>query len=129
MPNRREPDFGLLARVHDIYRTALGDAPQARQWLAQQQGVEDVRLLERYGVGFAPGTLKNILPGDSSVRLALRNLGLWGGRGPGTEEFIGCVVLPIFDTAGRVVALLGYPSMAGRPSGRASPGGSSTPRP
>ncbi len=122
MAKRREPDFGLLSRVHELYRTALGDAPQARQWLAQQ-GVEDVRILERYGVGFAPGTLKNILPGSAAVKKSLRALGLWDGRGFGTEVFIGCVVLPLFDPVGRVVELLGYSTEGGPPRRAGTPGG------
>ncbi len=109
-----ELDLGLLARVHDLYRAALGEHPEAREWLAGR-GVNDAGTLERFQVGFAPGTLKAILPADSRVRRSLRALGIISGRGRGREHLAGCIVVPLRDTTGRVVELVGYPLSGGAP--------------
>ncbi len=111
---QRDLDLGLLARVHELYRAALGEHPEAREWLARR-GVKDAVLIERFEIGFAPGTLKAILPADGRARQGLRDLGLVAGRGRGYEALKGCVVLPFRDTTGRVVELAGYPLSGGAP--------------
>lgn len=104
-----EPDLGLLARVHELYRRALGEDAEARDWLSSR-GVADPGLIERFELGFAPGTLKGLLPKESGVRRALRALGLLTGPGRGHEHLAGCVVVPLRDSTGRVVELVGYPN-------------------
>lgn len=105
-------DFGLLARVHDLYRAALADAADARAWLTRR-GLTDTNLLERFAIGFAPGTLKQILPQESDVRRRLRALGLITGPGRGREHLAGCVVIPLTDSTGRVIELVGSPIEGG----------------
>jgi energy-coupling factor transporter ATP-binding protein EcfA2 len=109
-----EKDLGLLGRVHELYRAALAEDAGAREWLARR-GVTDV---DRFQIGFAPGTLKAILPAEGRVKQALRELGLLAGRGRGRETMAGCVTLPLADTSGRVVELAGY-SIEGGPRRRA----------
>lgn len=102
-------DLALLARVHELYRAALAEAPgEARRWLAER-GIGDARFLERFALGFAPGTLKKILSANSRPQRTLRDLGVLAGGGRGRERLAGCVVIPLTDTTGRVVALVGYP--------------------
>lgn len=115
-------DLGLLGRVHELYRTALADTSRAREWLGRH-GVDDARLLDRFALGFAPGTLKTILPRDSKVRRALRGLGLLAGPGRGKETLAGCAIVPIMDTTGRVVELVGYAIDGGGPPRRAGMAG------
>jgi hypothetical protein len=114
MEGERELDLGLLARVHELYRAALAERPESREWLARR-GVKDAGLIERFELGFAPGTLKAILPADGQARRALRDLGVIAGPGRGREHLAGCVVLPLRDTTGRVVELAGYPLAGGDP--------------
>ncbi len=108
----REPDFGLLGRVGDLYRNELGKSSEARDWFAAK-GLTDLRVLERFGVGYAPGTLRSIIPSEKRVHRALRGLGLFVGRGPGREHLAGCVVVPLSDPQGRTVELVGYPLAGG----------------
>ena len=112
MEGEREVDLGLLARVHELYRAALGEHAQAREWLASHR-VKDAGVIDRFDLGYAPGTLRSILPADPRVRRALRELGLIAGRGRGREQLAGCVVIPLRDTTGRVVELVGYPTKDG----------------
>ncbi|MBI2931407.1 MAG: hypothetical protein HYY16_07125 [Planctomycetes bacterium] len=115
-------DLALLARVHELYRAALAEAPQeARRWLAER-GIGDARLLERFALGFAPGTLKKILSVNKSPQRALRDLGILAGAGRGYEHLAGCVVIPLTDTTGRVVALVGYPLDGSAPRHAGMPG-------
>lgn len=109
-----ELDFGLLARVHELYRAALGEDARAREWLAGH-GVKDAGLMERFELGFAPGTLRSILPRDGRAESSLRKLGVIAGRGRGREQLSGCIVLPLRDTPGRIVELVGYPLGKGAP--------------
>lgn len=104
----REIDLALLSRVHELYRAALAESAEARERLAQA-GVKDQRIVERFGLGFAAGNLKKILPAEPRVRRALRELGVLSGRGRGRETLTGSIVVPTFDTTGRVIELVGYP--------------------
>jgi hypothetical protein len=115
-------DLGLLGRVHELYRTALADTPRAREWLGRHGG-DDARLLDRFALGFAPGTLKTILSRDPAVRHSLRTLGLLAGPGRGRETLAGCVTVPHMDTTGRVVELVGYAIDGGGPPRRAGMAG------
>lgn len=118
----KDLDLALLARVHELYRAALAEAPrEAREWLALR-GIGDARLLERFALGFAPGTLKEILSANSRPQRALRDLGLLAGGGRGYECLAGCVVLPLTDTTGRIAALVGYPLDGSAPRHVGMPG-------
>jgi hypothetical protein len=122
METLTETDAGLLARVHEIYRTALPESAEARQWLASR-GLSDVRVLERFEVGYAAGVLKRILPRDVGIHRSLRNLGLIHGPGRGYESLVGSIVIPIHDAHGAVVALVGYPLAGGPPKVSGNAGG------
>ncbi len=115
-------DLGLLARVHEIYRRGLSESPEARQWLAGR-GLNDVRLLERFELGFASGSMKHILPRDPAVLRALRALELLEGPGRGREALTGCVIVPLFDPQSRVSGLVGYPLTGGPLRYAGLPGG------
>jgi len=102
----------LVSRVHELYRQALGESAQAREWLIEQ-GVESAELIERFQLGFASGDLKKILPKDERVEKSLRELGVLTGTGKGEEHLAGCLVIPLYDYTSRLVGLVGYPLEGG----------------
>ncbi len=106
MRKKRGVDLGLLSRVHEIYRRGFSESAEARQWIAER-GLTDVRLLERFEVGFSSGMLKHILPRDPAVLRALRALDLIQGPGRGREYLTGSIIVPMFDAQSRVVELVG----------------------
>jgi DNA primase len=84
----------LLSRVHELYRQALGESTEAREWLIEQ-GVTSPELVERFQLGFASGDLKKILPKDARIEKGLRELGILTGSGKGEEHLTGCLVIPL----------------------------------
>jgi len=99
-----DPAFSeLLGRVVDVYRRALANVPPAREWLAAR-GVGDARLIERFSVGWAEGTLASMARGEVAERL--QTLGLVDREG--RERFAGGIVVPVLDEGGLVVQMVGY---------------------
>jgi hypothetical protein len=92
----------VLARAVDVFRRALANHPEAREWLASK-GVADAAILDRFSVGWAEGTLATMARGEVAERL--RALGLLDQHG--RDRFRGCVTIPVFE-AGQVVQLAAY---------------------
>jgi hypothetical protein len=98
----------LLERVVTIYAQAFAESTEGRDFLASR-GLADLGLLERHRVGYADGRLANLLPTGGAVRAELRTLGVLVDN-PGHELLAACVVFPVFDDAGSIVTLCGYPA-------------------
>jgi DNA primase len=95
----------LLARVVLYCHNTLINSPESRDHLARI-GIADVALLDRFTVGFADGTLHQVLPAKGEVLEHLRLLGLIDKDG--RERFAGCVVVPVMDDQGSVVQVAFY---------------------
>jgi hypothetical protein len=96
--------FKLLARVVDFYHTAFGEDPRAADYLAGR-GIADKQILSDYQVGFANGTLLNVLPDEGAIRQQLKELGILNDKG--TEHFYGCVTFPLYDANNNPVGIYG----------------------
>jgi DNA primase catalytic core len=94
----------LLARVIGFYHTAFSEDPRAREYL-QQRGITDNGLFADYAIGFANGTLLNVLPDAGEIRKQLREIGILNDKG--TEHFYGCVTFPLYDLAGNPAGIYG----------------------
>lgn len=116
------PDLGVLPRLVAVYHRTLLDTPEAGAWL-HQHGLSDVNLWTRHQLGFANGSLLELLPSSGPVLENLKTLGVL--LRDGREYLVGCLVIPVMDLGGRILNLWGYPmkrevpalSLPGRPMG------------
>ena len=69
----------LLARVIDFYHTAFTEDLRAWHYL-QQRGITDKSLVDAYRVGFANGTLSNVLPPEGEIPDQLKTIGILNGE-------------------------------------------------
>ena len=102
-------DEELVAQVVDYYHQTLQKSRKARQYLADR-GLLDEEAIERFRLGYANRTLGYRLPeknrkAGGEIRGRLQRLGIY--RDTGHEHFNGCLVVPVFDAAGRVVEIYG----------------------
>lgn len=94
----------LLKRVIEFYHTAFGEDPRAAQYL-ENRGIADKSVFSAYKIGFANGTLLNVLPAEGKVRQQLKQLGILNERGK--EHFYGCVTFPLYDADGNPAGIYG----------------------
>ena len=94
----------LLERVMTIYQKTFAESPEGRKYL-EGRGITDAGLFIRHRVGYANGTLKDLLPKDGQLKEELKALGVLLDNGH--ERFAGCVVFPVFDPDGRITTLYG----------------------
>jgi DNA primase catalytic core len=107
-----EPDAGddaLLSHVVDYYQAALGTSRDALGYL-EKRGLCDAAMVEHFRLGFSNRTLGYRLPTKTrkaglAVRSRLEALGIY--RESGHEHFVGSIVVPIVDAAGRIVQMYG----------------------
>jgi hypothetical protein len=81
--------------VIEFYHKAFCVDSRAREYLIGR-GITDNALFAAHGVGFANGTLLNVLPDDGDVTAALKDIGILNEReasGDGVHLFIN---LPFF---------------------------------
>ena len=100
----------LLERVAAIYEKTFAEVPEGRAYL-EGRGITDAGLFTRHRVGYAAGTLKDLLPKDGPLKEELKALGVLLDNGH--ERFAGCVVFPVFDPDGRIATLYGRFTGAG----------------
>ncbi len=105
----------LLERVVTLYAKRFAEAPEGRAYL-ERRGIVDAGLLERHRVGFAAGTLNDLLPRDGKLKEELKALGILVENN--RERFAGCVVFPVHDADGNLTTL--YGRFTGDPSGGAT---------
>jgi DNA primase catalytic core len=99
----------LLDQVIGFYHHTLLQSPEALAYL-EKRGIADRELIERFRLGFANRTLGLRLPvkqlkAGAEIRGRLQRLGVL--RESGHEHFNGCLVVPVFDEAGRVTEVYG----------------------
>jgi len=94
----------LLARVIGFYHTAFCEDPRAKEYLARR-GITDNAIFSDYKIGFANGTLLNVLPDEGDIMKQLQELGILNGKG--NEHFYSCVTFPLYDLAGNPAGIYG----------------------
>ncbi len=94
----------LLARVIAFYHKAFCEDGRAREYLTGR-GISDNALFASYKIGFANGTLLNVLPVEGDVINELKKLGILNERG--NEHFYGCATFPLYDLAGNPAGIYG----------------------
>lgn len=94
----------LLSRVIDFYHKAFCEDGRARDYL-NGRGITDNALFAAHNIGFANGTLLNVLPTDGNVTNDLKELGILNDRG--NEHFYGCATFPLFDLSGNPAGMYG----------------------
>jgi DNA primase catalytic core len=102
-------DATLLQQVTAYYQERLKAMPVARAYLASR-GLDQDELVARHQIGFADRTLGLRLPEANRktgelLRTRLTQLGVW--RESGHEHFNGCIVVPLFDAAGKILSYYG----------------------
>ncbi|MBI5747668.1 MAG: toprim domain-containing protein [Nitrospinae bacterium] len=104
----------LLERVIDFYHESLFEDKRGIEYLAQR-GLKDDTIYQSFKIGFANGSLKNILPTVSRLKpregedhelvKGLQETGILNQRG--NEHFYHCVIFPIFDEDGNITEIYG----------------------
>ena len=94
----------LLARVIDFYHAAFCEDSRAMEYLASR-GITDKQTFSDHKIGFANGTLLNVLPDEGEVMKQLQELGILNGKGK--EHFYNCVTFPLYDLAGNPAGIYG----------------------
>jgi DNA primase len=87
----------LLIRVIEFYNSAFAEDDRAMQYLATR-GVTDKSIFSDYNIGFANGTLLNVLPDDKKIIKQLKEIGILNNKAH--EHFYGCVTFPLYDING-----------------------------
>lgn len=95
----------LLTRIAAHYHRAFCEHPDARRFMADKRGIREASLFKRFEVGWADGSLLDLLPRDEATLAQLRSLGVLTAAG--REFFSGCIVFPLWNAAGAVVNLYG----------------------
>jgi hypothetical protein len=95
----------LLTRVAAFYQRTFMDSPEGLRYLTKVCGIRDVSLFKTFQIGYANGTLTEVLPKDRETQAALKTLGVLTEAGH--EFFAGCVVFPLWSAEGAVVNLCG----------------------
>jgi DNA primase catalytic core len=102
-------DATLMQQVTGYYQERLQAMSVARDYLSSR-GLDSNDFISRYQIGFGDRTLGLRLPDANRktgelLRTRLTQLGVW--RKTGHEHFNGCIVVPLFDQAGKIVSYYG----------------------
>ncbi len=104
-PSLTVKDKKLLTRVVSYYQHTLTQDKAGIDYLKDERGITNNQSLKDFGVGYANGTLLEILPEDDQVIEALKRIGILNEKGH--EMFYNCVVFPLLSEGGDVVSLYG----------------------
>ncbi len=96
--------YKLLQRVAGFYHTAFTEDPRAMDYLVDR-GITNKQLFADFQIGFANGTLLNVLPSDGETITRLKELGILNNRGK--EHFYGCATFPLLDSNNNPVGMYG----------------------
>jgi DNA primase catalytic core len=103
-PELTPAHYKLLKRVVEFYHTAFNEDPRAMDYLIDR-GITSKQLFADYRIGFANGTLLNVLPSDGETITMLKELGILNKRG--REHFYGCATFPLLDSNNNPVGMYG----------------------
>jgi DNA primase len=82
----------LLGRVAELYFKRFRECEEPQQYLTSR-GLGSRELWDTFRVGYADGSMLDILPKSGPTREALTQLGVLNSKG--REHFKGCVVVPL----------------------------------
>lgn len=99
----------ILDIVSEHYKKSLLKNPESLGYL-KGRGFTDYSMQERLGLGFADGSLLSMV--GEKQKEELKAFGIITARG--RELFSGCITVPFFDEAGRVVSFYGRAINSGR---------------
>ncbi len=91
-----------LYTVQEHYKKSLLKSPAANNYL-KSRGFTDYSLYERFGLGFADGSLLTRI--SEKQKEELKILGIITDKG--REFFSGCITVPLIDEAGKVLSFYG----------------------
>jgi DNA primase len=97
-----------LKAIASFYHKALAKSQEARAYL-ESRGLTDKKLWSRFQIGYADGSLLQVLFSSQQKELTERGL----IRSSGQEFFQGCLVFPLLDEQGKVVSFYGRSIQAG----------------
>jgi DNA primase len=107
-----------LKAIASFYHKTLAKSQEARAYL-ESRGLTDKKLWSRFQIGYADGSLLQVLSSTQQKELTERGL----IRSSGKEFFLGCLVFPLLDERGKVVSFYGRSIQAGaKPSHLYPPG-------
>ena len=95
----------LLTKVVAYYQHSFTQDLRGLNYLKVERGISDNQSFKDFGVGFANGSLLEILPKDEEAIPALKKLGVLNPKG--SEFFYNCIVFPLYDQNGATVGLYG----------------------
>jgi len=95
----------LLTKVVQYYQHTFTQDLRGLNYLKTERGINDNQSFKDFGIGFANGSLLEILPKDEEVIPALKQIGVLNQKG--NEFFYNCVVFPLADQNGATVGLYG----------------------
>jgi DNA primase len=95
----------LLAKVVQYYQHTFATDTRGLNYLKTERGINDNQSFKDFGVGFANGTLLDILSSDEEVIIALKKIGILSNKNH--DFFYNCIVFPLYDQNGAVVGLYG----------------------
>jgi len=104
-PSLTPAHYKLLQRVVDFYHTAFNEDSRALDYLHETRGITNKTLFADYKIGFANGTLLNVLPDDGKTITQLKELGILNKKGK--EHFYGCATFPLYDSNNNPVGMYG----------------------
>ncbi len=96
----------LLTRVAAFYHQTLIGLPEGLRYLDAVRGLHDLALFKSFQIGFANGSLLEVLPKDRETLAQLKALGVLTAAGQ--EFFGGCVVFPLWSADGAIINLYGW---------------------
>jgi len=95
----------ILKEVMDWYAGKLDSSLDAKAYL-EQRALFDSELLTRFGIGFADGSLLEVIGEERKAELV--RIGILNEKeGRVWEHFGNCVVIPLLDENGRIVGVYG----------------------
>jgi DNA primase catalytic core len=95
-PQLTSDHIKLFTRVIEFYHTAFTEDDRASLYL-QNRGITDKSIFADFNIGFANGTLINVLQ-DKDLKQQLKEIGIINNNGH--EHFYGCVTFPLYDIKG-----------------------------
>jgi DNA primase len=94
----------LMDRAMGIYEKHFTESEAARVYL-ENRGICDAGLIAQHRIGYAAGTLSQLIPPGGKLRKEVEALGLLNAKDH--ERFQGCLVFPVLDEAGGYTTLYG----------------------